>query len=136
MARYGIPSDGPQGVFGMDVGYKAAIAQEASGWYPDRQAEWLFKPPKRSKAGGLFDAKELGRIDSTHHKFAGCQSVLIERAKQTIQLSASDVPLPFQQDPTPGVISGRFRWSGYNEVFAKQTAPPGALTLAALLARR
>ena len=131
--------DGPQGVFGMDVGYKAAIAsfaQEAIGWYPDRQAEWLFKQPKRPTAGGPIDAKELGRIDSAHHEFAGCQAVLINRRSQTIQLSASDKPLPFQQDPTPGVISGRFRWSDYNETFAKQAAPPDAVTLASLLARR
>jgi hypothetical protein len=33
--------DGPQGIFGMDIGYKAAVAawvQQALGWYPDEQA--------------------------------------------------------------------------------------------------
>lgn len=126
--------DGPQGVFGMDIGYKAAIAafaQDAISWYPDAQAEWLFQLANRRSP--LTASKKSARVDGAHRYFAGCESVLVSRGRVDIQLSASSRPLPLQQDPEHGVISGRFRWGEYNRPFARQMAPAGAVALESLV---
>jgi hypothetical protein len=128
--------EGPQGVFGMDIGYKAAIAsfvQAAISWYPDRQAEWLLTQSKQRKSSTPASTKEMSTIEK-HRYFAGCQSVLIQRRGIDTQLSATGMPLPLQQDPKPGIIAGRFRWGRYNERLRQQKPPPEAVTLASLVA--
>jgi hypothetical protein len=130
--------EGPQGLFELDIGYKAAIArfaQEAISWYPERQAEWLFESLTRIRPGTPA-SKELLPIDDAHRHFAGCQSLVINQGKMRLQLSASDKLLPLQRDPMAGLIAGRFRWGEYNEAFQKPTAPKGAVTLASLVAGR
>ena len=126
--------DGPQGVFGMDIGYKAAIASFAQGaldYYPDEQAKWLLA--KKGKDGA---SKQMSIIDVKHPTFATCRSVLVEAGGTLLQLSASGTPLPLQKDPKQGVISGRFRWTQYNKPLPKQTIPAGAVTLDVLEARK
>ncbi len=125
--------DGPKGVFGMDIGYKAAIAafaQDALGWYPDQQADWLLEP-KRNEAA----TTEQTRADDTNRFFKDCRTVRIGRGLIRVQVSASPFPLPLQYDPRPGASSGRFRWYDFNKKFDKVTAPKGAVTLASLVAK-
>ncbi|WP_394829148.1 hypothetical protein [Pendulispora albinea] len=124
--------DGPKGMFGMNIGYKAAIAavaQGAIGWYPDQQAEWLLTSKRAEPA-----SKVAARADDTQRYFKGCETVLIESGQLRLQLSASATPLPLQHDPRPGVSAGRFRWYGFNQKFDAVTAPKGAVTLASLVA--
>jgi hypothetical protein len=128
--------DGPKGVFGLNIGYKAAIAslaQDALSWYPDQQADWLLRSKRRTSAQQA-DTTEPARVDDTHRYFAGCQAVLISQGLLRMRLSASDVPLPLQYDPRPGASAGHFRWWGYNKKFDKVTAPNGAVTLSSLVA--
>ena len=125
--------DGPKGVFGMDIGYKAAIAafaQDAIGWYPDQQADWLLASERPEPA-----LTEATRADDTNRYFKDCQTVRISRGLIRVQVSASPFPLPLQYDPRPGASSGRFRWYDFNKKFDKVTAPKGAVTLASLVAR-
>jgi hypothetical protein len=126
--------DGPKGVFGMDIGYKAAIAafaQDAIGWYPDQQADWLLASKRQESA-----ATEDAVADDTNRYFKGCRTVRISRGLIRVQVSASAVPLPLQYDPRPGASSGRFRWYDFNKKFDRVTAPKGAVTLASLVAGR
>jgi hypothetical protein len=129
--------DGPQGVFGMDIGYKAAIAnfvQLATDWYPDNQAKWLAESMK-GRSGDKPTSRESTQIEKDHRHFAHCKSVLIKSRMGWLRVSASDTPLPLQKDPAPGVIAGRFRWGEYNRPFPKAQAPKGAVSLATLVGR-
>ena len=135
------PSDahpeGPQGVFGMDIGYKAAIADFAQGaiaWYPDEQAKWLFA--RKKKAATPSETKGLTAVDPKHPYFANCRAVLIKTPSLHLELSASGKPLPLQSGPEPGVISSSYRWGQYNQPMPMVKKPPGATTLALLEARK
>ena len=137
--------NGPQGPFGLNIGHRAVIAafvQEAISWYPDQQADWLFDGSSRDKAcvssvgcpgkSVQTRSKEISAVDKSHRFFAGCQSILVNSGGVDLQLSASDKPLPLQYEPQRGTITGRFRWGHYNQVIPRQTAPPGAVSLASL----
>jgi hypothetical protein len=135
--------DGPQGPFGMNVGHKAVIAafvQEAMSWYPDQQADWLFKRSKRDKAclsaagcpGAAVKSAQMSSIDKQHRFFAGCQSLQVNSGGVDLELSASSKPLPLQFEPRPGTRTGRFRWGHYNQPLPPQTPPEGAVPLASL----
>jgi hypothetical protein len=124
--------DGPKGVFGLNIGYKAAIAefvQDALGWYPDKQADWVLASKHRVSV-----TKEPSSVDDTHRYFTGCQAVLLSQGLLKVRLSASDMPLPLEYDPRPGASAGHFRWWAFNKTFDKVKAPKDAVPLASLVA--
>lgn len=129
--------DGPQGMFGMDIGYKAAIAnfvQLAMDWYPDNQAKWLAESLK-GRTGDKPTSRESAQIEKDHRHFANCKSVQIKARMAWLEVSASAKPLPLQKDPAPGIIAGRFRWGEYNKPFPNARAPKGAVSLTTLVGR-